>query len=441
MTGLPCPNCGSELAFLEQYQRHYCYACGAYAPEGFGDRGAKRCPTCTGILSYVTQYNRFYCYRCSAYPPEGALVTPSPTTSESSQVLATASPTALVVMEPQKQAESASFQEERSEEATSSGGKRPLDRDEIVTAKKPLLAQLCKDHDLDATGTREELRQRLLVYLDEIEKTATPATEVEPVQEQWEQLPQISEASPNLEPTFETTVPEERIEPVRERIAVERPQEAPKTSAVVTPPATASYPAQTLVTPVVPVPVTMTPSREAAVEIPTIPTTRAEHPCPTCGRELAYISQYDRWYCYSCRAYAPRKKAKFACPNCGAALRWITQYERWWCDACRRYAPADLPKPERSATATSTVQPAATRTAEGTVAVHRHQSPGGGIGLLTFGLLLFVVYEILVDLPLVLRVNTGLDVAPDVAFGLRFFAFLFVAAGALLGLSAVRDRR
>src|SRR5881409_2794581 len=50
---LPCPTCGSELAFLEQYQRHYCYACGNYAPEGYGDRGAKICPTCRGILSYV----------------------------------------------------------------------------------------------------------------------------------------------------------------------------------------------------------------------------------------------------------------------------------------------------------------------------------------------------------------------------------------------------
>jgi hypothetical protein len=76
-----------------------------------------------------------------------------------------------------------------------------------------------------------------------------------------------------------------------------------------------------------------------------------------------------------------------------------------------------------------------------TVAVHRHQSPGSGIGLLAFGLLLFVVYEVLVDLPTVLRVNTGLDIAPDVAFGLRFFAILFVAAGALLGLLALRDRR
>src|SRR5437867_1916621 len=71
---LPCPTCGSELAFLEQYQRHYCYACGNYAPEGYGDRGAKICPTCRGILSYVAQYDRPYCYRCNAYPADDAVI-------------------------------------------------------------------------------------------------------------------------------------------------------------------------------------------------------------------------------------------------------------------------------------------------------------------------------------------------------------------------------
>src|SRR2546428_1228377 len=71
---LPCPTCGSELAFLEQYQRHYCYTCGNYAPEGYGDRGAKICPTCRGILSYVAQYDRQYCYRCNAYPADDAVL-------------------------------------------------------------------------------------------------------------------------------------------------------------------------------------------------------------------------------------------------------------------------------------------------------------------------------------------------------------------------------
>ena len=75
------------------------------------------------------------------------------------------------------------------------------------------------------------------------------------------------------------------------------------------------------------------------------------------------------------------------------------------------------------------------------VVVHRHRSPGSGIGLAALGLLLFVLYEALVDLPAVLTFKTGIVLTPDVAWGLRFFAFVFVAGGAILGLSSVRDRR
>src|SRR6266571_1635852 len=92
---------------------------------------------------------------------------------------------------------------------------------------------------------------------------------------------------------------------------------------------------------------------EPVVVVQETPTVReipkVEHPCPTCSRELTYIPQYNRWYCYSCLAYSPVARAKNACPNCGATLRWIDRYERWWCDSCRRYAPADLPRPVRAA--------------------------------------------------------------------------------------------
>jgi predicted amidophosphoribosyltransferase len=26
-------------------------------------------------------------------------------------------------------------------------------------------------------------------------------------------------------------------------------------------------------------------------------------PCPTCGKDMRYIQQYDRWYCDNCKAY------------------------------------------------------------------------------------------------------------------------------------------
>lgn len=459
MSGLPCPNCGSELALLAQYQRHYCYACGKYAPEGFGDRGAKRCPTCTGILSYVVQYDRYYCYRCNAYPPEGAFMeSPTPTGSQTAAEPATSS-TALVVLEPASSQEPAASM--ASVESPHSGGqaveeeirpegtgpqksKRPLDREEITTAKKPLLMALCRDYDLDADGTREELRQRLLSYLDQLEGPSsseapveTSATEEQPFSEETESQT-VASASSEEEGVREGPV--ERAEPEVVELPEEGHPSGPSTSTSTS--TVETHPMEpmreTFDQPAIPA----TPSREPTpIEVPVHPTARVEHPCPTCSRALTFIQRYDRWYCYSCRAYAPRTKAKFACPNCGASLRWIMQYSRWWCDACRRYAPADLPKPEQAAVQTAPTQAVTPRTFAGTAAVHRHQSPGSGIGLVTFGLLLFVMYEVLVDLPIVLSVNTGLDVAPDVAFGLRFFAFLFVAIGAILGLTAIRDRR
>jgi sporulation protein YlmC with PRC-barrel domain len=30
---------------------------------------------------------------------------------------------------------------------------------------------------------------------------------------------------------------------------------------------------------------------------------REKHPCPTCGKELSWIEQYQRWYCYNCGKY------------------------------------------------------------------------------------------------------------------------------------------
>ncbi len=75
------------------------------------------------------------------------------------------------------------------------------------------------------------------------------------------------------------------------------------------------------------------------------------------------------------------------------------------------------------------------------IQVGLNTTPGSGIGLVGFGVVLFVLYEALVDLPGILSFKTGIVVSPDLAFGLRFFAFVFVAVGAIMGLSAVRDRR
>src|SRR5213593_2686803 len=483
---LPCPTCGSELAFLEQYQRHYCYACGNYAPEGYGDRGAKICPTCRGILSYVAQYDRHYCYRCNAYPADGVVLQsleatmpvdvrpvdvqpvaeatgPAPivtepetavdvseapevakptdveptTEAETTEVPTT--PTTPAPAEASPQPEEIVEEELPREEPKEPGPRPPIVRLRVFQAKKPALMDLCKAYDLDPTGTKEQLRERLLSYLDTLEAEAEP----EPIAK--------SEAPAGPAPIERPEVEGESVhtpDDVAETPSVveELESEQPASASPVVETPVETHATQEAVAERIEVPsfVSIPESQPAVSVAPAVEPMRALHPCPTCGRELTYIARYRRWYCYHCRAYAPASESRFACPTCGAALRWIGQYERWWCDACRRYAPADLPKPEAEAESVSAVvaRPAAqVATLSTATVVHRHRSPGSGISLVGFGVMLFVLYEVLVDLPSVLSYQTGIAVAPNLAFGLRFFAFVLVAVGAIMGLSAVRDRR
>jgi hypothetical protein len=398
------------------------------------------------VLSFVSLYDRFYCYRCSTYPApetiqpakESAVVTEEPAAT-------------ILVMEPAApkeeprtiQAAEAPREESRELEegleiSPPVTEKPPLVRAEILEAKKPILMDLCKTYGLDPAGTKEQLRERLLSYLDETEAEGHPETESDSVSQpslEAEAVREFPETEPALEvhteplPEFIRSEPIEAeprhdAPPIMETGALMEPQVRP--SREEPSPRTRESPQTEAVALVIP---------PVVREVP-----RVAHPCPTCGRELTYVPQYDRWYCYQCRAYAPAVRSKNACPNCGATLRWIEQYERWWCDSCRRYAPADLPRPQ--ATLAIPVEARVVgQAASQAVPAHRHRNPGSGIGLVGLGLVLFVLYEILVDLPAFLSVNVGFIVASDVAFALRFFAFAFVAIGAIIGLAAVRDRR
>ena len=75
--------------------------------------------------------------------------------------------------------------------------------------------------------------------------------------------------------------------------------------------------------------------------------------CPTCGGELEYIAQYDRYYCYTCKKYAPKESGKAAepaaaapipCPTCGRNLTFIPEYDRYYCYSCNKYAPKGIEK-------------------------------------------------------------------------------------------------
>jgi predicted RNA-binding Zn-ribbon protein involved in translation (DUF1610 family) len=416
--------------------------------------------------------------------------------------------TAKEEKEPIEEKESSDEETGVVEEETTPIQKPPLVRADIVKAGKPTLMDLAKAYNLEPSGTKEQLRERLLSYLDEIETASgfqSPAEEIstekleetptdtkgltpeqtleakpeETSQEKPEDLSketqeriqgEVRREAPQRTPAAQVQVKEageakpasrsmfsaapRMIPATPKRVAEPMPQTATslETSSVettqsveTTPPVETTSVAPVVVEPLAqPVVITVPTPQATAVRPAVVSRGRVRHPCPTCGRELTFVPQYDRWYCYSCRAYAPKAKAKFACPNCGASLRWIAQYSRWWCDACRRYGAADLPKPERAAaTATPALavsHAASASTATSTAVVHRHRSPGSGIGLLGFGMVLFVIYEILVDLPAALSIRGGALIGPDVGFALRFFAFVFVAVGAILGLSAVQDQ-
>lgn len=54
--------------------------------------------------------------------------------------------------------------------------------------------------------------------------------------------------------------------------------------------------------------------------------------CPNCNGPLTHIPQYNRWYCYACRAYV-----QHICSKCGRNSRYIPNYRSWWCDTCKDY--------------------------------------------------------------------------------------------------------
>src|SRR5207247_137080 len=273
---LPCPTCGREVAYLEQYQRYYCYACGNYAPEGYGDRDAKNYLTARGILSYVGQYNRYYCDRCNAYPPDEAVlqsleatlpvdVRPAPEASEPAVIAAepqktvetekpieagkevevkkepeveeaaepavTATAATTATTAPTRQPEEIVEEEPPHEEAPGPRPRPPIVRLKVFQAKKPALMDLCKAYDLDPTGTKEQLRERLLSYLDSLEGEAEPqqgeeetAVQTEPVvAEPAAEVEQQS--SPPSNETIEAASVEE--EPAGEEPVSDSPQTVP----------------------------------------------------------------------------------------------------------------------------------------------------------------------------------------------------------------------
>ncbi len=467
---LPCPTCGSPLTFLEQYQRYYCHRCFQYAPEGYGDHGAQTCPTCGGILSYVRQYGRMYCYRCNAYPPEttatrvpvepaaepkpGVSVeekpaaTPTPAAAEAGAatvLVATPAPSAPT---PEPAAEAKPEPEEiRAEETATAPAPAPVTepattpteappqkppepshemralaaqkpaavRVKLFSLKKAELTDLALVYGVDSSGAKEELQQRLLGYLHDLELGGAAVPAATAAKPEPAAAVSAHEPAPSEAPT--------------------EPQPAPVAAASPAPVVSEEEPGETAAAE--PAPILVVPAPAAAGPVRAAP--KVEHPCPTCGRELTFISQYGRFYCYSCQRYAPAAtRSRNACPTCGATMRWIEPHRRWWCDSCAKYASADLPPPSGAAS-TAAATPVAETHARAII-VHHHGSPASGAGLVGFGLALYIVYAFFAFLGGMLGFAPPTGITPEMLDLLQFFAFLLVAVGAIVGVYGVRGR-
>ena len=65
----------------------------------------------------------------------------------------------------------------------------------------------------------------------------------------------------------------------------------------------------------------------------------AEHKC-SCGKELKWISEHGRLYCYRCKRYPPQ------CSTCKKDLFWVSEYRRYYCNTCGSYASKTIVKAE-----------------------------------------------------------------------------------------------
>ena len=170
---------------------------------------------------------------------------------------------------------------------------------------------------------------------------------------------------------------------------------------------------------------------------------KAARPCPTCGAELRFIKDYDRWFCDAERKYAPKdwgRPARNACPTCGKDLTWIPEYRRWFCYAENKYGPKTMAAPTAAVAAAPEVrvEPAVPAAFEARVAAleqalqqtkHAHGRPAIGAVMAGVGFALVVVWFLFLP---VLGPLEVLGVFSPITLGLQVLQLLSVLA--LIGL-------
>jgi radical SAM enzyme (TIGR01210 family) len=227
---------------------------------------------------------------------------------------------------------------------------------DIQKAKKAQLKDMCETCGLATSGNKRELQDRLFAYIsgetpseeeieEEAEEEPTPEEEI-PEEELPEEEEEAEEEAPEEEPEEEAEEeepPEE--EPEEEEEAPEEEEEVEEEPPEEEPEEEEEAPEEE-------------PEEEAPPpeDVVPAPPAKVERPCPTCGKELEFVEKYDRYYCYTCKSYAPREKPKPAvkaiaavpvkegkpCPTCKRPLKYIKEYDRWYCQSCGTYAPVTV---------------------------------------------------------------------------------------------------
>jgi predicted RNA-binding Zn-ribbon protein involved in translation (DUF1610 family) len=73
--------------------------------------------------------------------------------------------------------------------------------------------------------------------------------------------------------------------------------------------------------------------------------------CPRCGLALKWLEKYSRYYCYTCKKYAPLRRTvklrsnkskmlptdEMRCPKCRHTLRFVYRYSEHYCEKCKTY--------------------------------------------------------------------------------------------------------
>jgi hypothetical protein len=206
--------------------------------------------------------------------------------------------------------------------------------------------------------------------------------------------------------------------------------------------------------PVVASPQILEPPRPVAA--PKAVEVRPENVCPSCGRTMRYIKEWQRWWCDAEKKYAP-KRIKNPCPTCGKELSFIRQYERWYCPFEKKYAPksyqASLPMAGSAAGPAGTTPAVAqaklaaaaatvtTAPAEAARATHAHKGPTVGIALAATGYTLFIMQVLIFAQP-TMNIIPGIGEPDTILLDeiLQVTAFVLALAGTALGLSALRGR-